>query len=670
MSITWTDNVTPLNAVNMNLLEQTVRKGAANGYVGFDSARNISLPGYVASSAAGGVAFASAQGGDTANRFLVDSNGRINWGPGNAAADTNLYRAVAGALKTDGVLYTGGNIFANQGKAAQIILADYQAAGTAMILFSTAQDTNLYRSGAGNLKTDGTLTAGGSLQAGAHLVAQQHVFVDQANGGGKLLFGSALDTNLYRSAASTLKTDGALFTGSQVWAMQGTANQVVLGSNVSGLSPGIAFGNPVDTNLYRSAAGQLSTSGDLKVRSGGPAQIFLMDNGSGASTIYFGSAQADYLYHPAAGTLNTNCTFQVASLTSNGNVVANNAAAGQIMMYSDGKLYFGTANDTSLYRSAAQSLKTDGHLYLGLNLFLANNASAIYFGSANDTNLYRVAASQLKTDGHLSAGIALWANHANANMVAIGWDGNVAKSQITFGQSYDTNLYRSAAGALKTDGTFEAAGGITDNTLPGRLRREAAASSVVSDWNQAVVSGWYAASGAANAPPSPNYNYWEVMVTAWDAANHCAQLAFSLFETNNPVYYRNRVSGNWTAWQQISTSSAASTGPSGIALTNGWQNYPAYNGATSSRTGLVTILDGLIYKPSNSCTPGETVGNVVGGHRPQAQSIGMGRTTGGIAELEVHGDGNIILRAWSGNPSDGSGNGWMSLTGFVYPAYQ
>jgi len=41
--INWTDTVTPLNAANMNALEQTVRKGAANGYAGLDATSKVPL---------------------------------------------------------------------------------------------------------------------------------------------------------------------------------------------------------------------------------------------------------------------------------------------------------------------------------------------------------------------------------------------------------------------------------------------------------------------------------------------------------------------------------------------------------------------------------------------------------------------------------------------------
>lgn len=42
--------------------------------------------------------------GDTSNRLLIDSNGKITWGSGTVQ-DTNLYRAAASILQTDDTLY-------------------------------------------------------------------------------------------------------------------------------------------------------------------------------------------------------------------------------------------------------------------------------------------------------------------------------------------------------------------------------------------------------------------------------------------------------------------------------------------------------------------------------------------------------------------------------------
>lgn len=39
--------------------------------------------------------------GDTVSRLMIDSEGRLHWGPGGGGLDTNLYRSAAGLLKTD-----------------------------------------------------------------------------------------------------------------------------------------------------------------------------------------------------------------------------------------------------------------------------------------------------------------------------------------------------------------------------------------------------------------------------------------------------------------------------------------------------------------------------------------------------------------------------------------
>lgn len=45
--------------------------------------------------------FAMFVAGDTVDRFRSDASGKMRWGPGNAARDTNLYRNGVGVLKTD-----------------------------------------------------------------------------------------------------------------------------------------------------------------------------------------------------------------------------------------------------------------------------------------------------------------------------------------------------------------------------------------------------------------------------------------------------------------------------------------------------------------------------------------------------------------------------------------
>ena len=134
--------------------------------------------------------------GKMLNVASLNGDGRIDWGVGGTN-DTNLYRSGAGVLKTDGALSANGDVLAHAGGEGQVRLMDYGFGG-AGITFGAAQDTNLYRVVAGQVRTDGALGVG------------KEIYVDALGGGNKIYFGSAADTNLYRSAAGKLRTDGTL----------------------------------------------------------------------------------------------------------------------------------------------------------------------------------------------------------------------------------------------------------------------------------------------------------------------------------------------------------------------------------------------------------------------------------------------------------------------------
>lgn len=148
----------------------------------------------------GDIALLSWVSGDSQDRFEIYADGKHWWGPGGSTApDTNLYRSAAGKLKTDGDLIVAGTTIniSNTG---------------AVIWFGTAGgDTNLYRDSASVLKTDDDLVVGGSLTAS-----------------GTLWFGTAIDTDLFRLSAGRLKTDGLLL------AAQAIATKQKAGAPVDG----------------------------------------------------------------------------------------------------------------------------------------------------------------------------------------------------------------------------------------------------------------------------------------------------------------------------------------------------------------------------------------------------------------------------------------------------
>jgi hypothetical protein len=76
-------------------------------------------------------AFGILVSGDTNHRFRSDTNGLLQWGPGNATQDLNLYRQGVGTLRTDNNFSVGGAILGGTDtNAADIQPTGVQAAGS------------------------------------------------------------------------------------------------------------------------------------------------------------------------------------------------------------------------------------------------------------------------------------------------------------------------------------------------------------------------------------------------------------------------------------------------------------------------------------------------------------------------------------------------------------
>lgn len=82
------------------------------------------------------------QGADTFPRVRVDANGTLNFGSGSAAPDANLYRAGAGILKTDGALIASGGLVV-KAKSGAPTSADSASAQDGMMYVDT-QGSKLY----------------------------------------------------------------------------------------------------------------------------------------------------------------------------------------------------------------------------------------------------------------------------------------------------------------------------------------------------------------------------------------------------------------------------------------------------------------------------------------------------------------------------------------------
>lgn len=100
-------------------------------------------------STAGASAIQVTVGGDTEHRFVIDGDGRLEWGDGTNARDARIYREGPAALRTDGK-FTIGSIFFHAGSLVgfygaaptnQPTVSGSRADGTALASLLTALAT-------------------------------------------------------------------------------------------------------------------------------------------------------------------------------------------------------------------------------------------------------------------------------------------------------------------------------------------------------------------------------------------------------------------------------------------------------------------------------------------------------------------------------------------------
>jgi hypothetical protein len=341
------------------------------------------------------------------SQFIRSTSGSGTLNLGNAATakinfhtDTSLFRVSANTLKASGDFDTGGNIHAG----SQVYVGS-----------ATSVDTPIYRYAANYVGTIGSFISEGALSAwGFKTLATgdttPRVFL---RNDAMLQFGggtTALDTNLYRVGAGTLRTDGGMwFSGpilnlsSYVAANYNMTTQVIIGDSGAGVA-GIAFGSASDATINRASAGTLDFNtltrlsfGRITARNGLADQVNIGDLFGDAThaAITFGSSQDVYVYRVSAGILRVEGSLQ----TSLSATVGNGGASGSQALYTQasgdtnarvgimnsGIINFGPGNagfDTTLFRNAANDLKTGGQMtiagnVLGQSSFYAQNSGSI-----------------------------------------------------------------------------------------------------------------------------------------------------------------------------------------------------------------------------------------------------------------------------------------------------
>lgn len=152
---------------------------------------------------AGDNAYRARVTGDTNSRYVVDADGEVSWGPGNAAMDTNLYRAQANVLQTDDQLNVLGGVLVTRPGATNSAVSTSVTGDTNTRLNVRADgqmswgpgnagtDITLQRPSAGALSINGdfsanNLTATGDLTGGDLVLNAQviNTYVPTVNGGG------------------------------------------------------------------------------------------------------------------------------------------------------------------------------------------------------------------------------------------------------------------------------------------------------------------------------------------------------------------------------------------------------------------------------------------------------------------------------------------------------
>lgn len=453
MTIVWQDNVTPLDAAHLNGLEQTARKDAANGYPGLSPTLSLAVAGSV-----------TALAGDAGLQVRIGSTGLTI----GTAGDVALSRVSAGIaslhateVRLDGTLvgrdaYLSRDLFARNGDAAMSMLGIIPAVGLPGVGFGSALDTTLYRQAAGVLKTDAALYANDLFVGGRNVFAN----ID-----------SKVDTSAVVAAASRLVASRLLFADPQ-------PAFVINGNGAIQWGPGGALGP--DTTLYRSAAGQLQTDGiltvgnDLRVLVAGEA-FARWTVGAAAGRLRWsdGAGVSDtFLYRSAAGSLKTD-----GRLVVGGTDPVSNARLSAV--YDSNGIEFGHTNAAG-YRSTLGGEATTGVPFLAFNaeagttantyrtrglqgvVLTSDLAGGFQFANIPAANADNQAKVNLFTVTALGAGTfssrvqANSAAAATAQVLLGQYGGSVPFAGMTFGG--DTFLWRSAVGALRTDGSMQAMG--------------------------------------------------------------------------------------------------------------------------------------------------------------------------------------------------------------------
>lgn len=165
--------------------------------------------------------------GDSVDRLAIDADGSYHLGDGTNPRDVHVFRDSANTLGINDNLYLTGGVYAD---------GDIEAP-TGDVVAAAGRF-------GGNGPSDAVFIGDDAVLADANLSNAMVVKGQQDAAQGAIYFGSGVDTNLYRAAADTLKTDDSLHVANDLQVgSDGTGNLDVNGNaDVSGtLNVGGAF---------------------------------------------------------------------------------------------------------------------------------------------------------------------------------------------------------------------------------------------------------------------------------------------------------------------------------------------------------------------------------------------------------------------------------------------
>jgi hypothetical protein len=314
--------------------------------------------------------------GDANNRFKIDSTGKIQWGPGSAPQDVNLYRLSSGVLKTDeaftvggvstltgaasanaGLTVTGGTLSASDASASgQVVSITNTTSGPSdsnlEIISAASGDNTLGIEVAGDIDNRFKIDSTGKHQWGPGNVTQ--------------------DTDLYRTGIGVLTTDGMLIAGTLLQSPKLSASGMA-GANAASRYVGATASGAPSTGTFLVGDFAIDQTGKVWVciTAGSPGTWSSTNNptlplnlSSGAG---IGNSFSITNTSPTPSSPTVNFNAKAAGDTTLGIQVTGDADY-RYTVDSNGKQQWSSgsaASDVDLYRSSAGVLATDESLDVG-----------------------------------------------------------------------------------------------------------------------------------------------------------------------------------------------------------------------------------------------------------------------------------------------------------------